>query len=282
MEERLFTDRILPYLASYQTVNIQCLGEPLLAETFFRFARACKKKGCRVCFTTNGILLGKYAGDIVESGIDEVSVSLDGIAAQEAIRGISADTVAGGIRALSAEKRKRNSPWPNIALNVVAMKGSVREIPSVVTLAAELGVPKITVMHAVIHADALRDEGLLADPQEARAEFDAALASARRLNIRLVLPPLQRREYICRQPCGILYINWNGDIRPCCSATYNEPDMLKAGNLRSALLPEAWNGVYMRRLRVSLTRQKRMPRFCETCFMRVCSAETQVKLLSKE
>jgi radical SAM protein with 4Fe4S-binding SPASM domain len=279
MDQMFFMEKIVPFLSLYQTVNVQCLGEPLLAESFFLLVKACKRKGCRVCFTTNGTLLERYAGDIVASGVDEVTVSLDGIAAHEDIRGVSADTIAGGIRALAAAKEKRGSTRPHIAFNVVAMRDTVAELPDLVQLAATLGIRTITVMHAVIHSKELHDQSLFRDSLAAKRYFDEAGERARCMGISIDLPPLERRESICPQPCEMLYINWNGDVRPCCSATFNEPDTLKAGDLDRETLRDVWNNAYMRRLRLVLSRQKDMPGFCRKCFMRVCSADTQMRVL---
>ena len=52
-------------------------GEPLLHPDFFKLVEYLKSRNVSVGFSTNGLLLGKYAQQIIDSGVDMLSVSVD-------------------------------------------------------------------------------------------------------------------------------------------------------------------------------------------------------------
>ena len=93
MDMELFTriiDRLVPYQGKIQMMDFFALGEPLIDPLLFDRIRYAKSKGFRrLAFATNGHLLTpeKQKG-LLESGIDTVIFSLDGITKEthEAIR----------------------------------------------------------------------------------------------------------------------------------------------------------------------------------------------------
>jgi len=54
-------------------------GEPFLHPQLFDIVKYAKKKGLKVCITTNGTLIEEYFDEIVDSQVDILSVSLDGL-----------------------------------------------------------------------------------------------------------------------------------------------------------------------------------------------------------
>ena len=54
-------------------------GEPLLHPQLFNIVKYAKNKGLKVCITTNGTLIDEYFDEIVDSRVDVLSVSLDGL-----------------------------------------------------------------------------------------------------------------------------------------------------------------------------------------------------------
>jgi radical SAM protein with 4Fe4S-binding SPASM domain len=275
----LFREKILPFLDATQTVNLQCLGEPLMGKYFFEMLDSCVEKGCRVTFITNGLGLAKHAERIVSLNVDSMPVSIDGIECLPRIRGITIDEIKKGVREVNAAKKRLGRDTPVISINYVLMKDNVAELPAVVELANELDIKSITVMHIVVHSAELIEQSVFKHRGAAVNYFKEASEKAARLGIGLILPPLEKTTMPCRQPFSMLYINWNGDVRPCCSATINEKDTLKLGNLKTATLAQLWNCREMRALRLSLLWGKDLPKFCRMCAMRVYSLESHTRLL---
>ena len=88
-----FKKHILVHLKPFQTVNLQCFGEPLLSKDFLPILKACKALGCRTTFTMKGVVLRKYADSVVSIGADELTVSIDGVETTGKIRNFSIDKV---------------------------------------------------------------------------------------------------------------------------------------------------------------------------------------------
>ncbi len=279
MSVDLFKNKILPFLNCLQTVNLQCLGEPLLAESFFMMVKACKEKGSRVIFTTNGIMLKRYARQLINSAVDAITISIDGVKSLKKIRGIEIGPVIEGIRGLQDEGGSLGGPIPALNINFVVMRDNLEDLPDVVDLARALKINAITVIHAVIHSKELLEQSIFNHIGIARKYFDLAKDKARESGVAISLPPLEERSRPCVEPFTTLYINWNGDVRPCCIATINEEDTLKLGNLNDSSLPKLWNGPMMRRLRLSLLEGNNLFKFCRNCSLRACSLKTHTRIL---
>lgn len=280
MPEDLFKEKILPFLNFLQTVNLQCLGEPLLAELFFMMVKACKEKHCRVKFTTNGIMLKRYAIDIVNSGVDELTISIDGVKSLKKIRGIDIGLLIGGIQAVQSTAISLGKSCPELNINFVVMRDNLQELPDVVDLAHTLNIKSVTVIHAVIHSRELLEQNIFRHKVIARQYFDIAYAKALKSGVMLSLPPLEEKDNFCLEPFSTLYINWNGDVRPCCIATINERDTLKLGNLKDFSIPQLWNGGRIRQLRLSLLRGSNLFSFCRDCSLRACSLKSHTRILN--
>lgn len=282
MPMELFKEKILPFLDCAHTVNLQCLGEPLLYPHFFEMAQACTQKGCRVIFTTNGVLLKEHARRIAESRIDGLTLSLDAAGGLEAVRGIAIASIAEGLNALARLQRERKSILPRVEINFVALGDFIAQLPEVIEFAARHNVGAVTVIHAVIHSQELISQSLFQDTESARRYFRKAQETADNTGVALRLPPLDGGIRTCRQPFGTLYINANGDVRPCCMSTINEPGALKLGNLHAQSLSGLWNCAQMRLLRRRLLKNAKLPRFCEQCPARAGSLRTHIRILKGE
>ena len=279
MSMELFKGKISPFLNYGQTVILQCFGEPLLGEHFFKMLNECKKRGCEVQFNTNGTLLKKYARKLVELKTDRITVSIDGVESFKRIRGIEIDSIVDGIRELNLIKQQLNSKHPIIHIEFVAMRQNILELPEIVDLAYGLDIEVIKVTHAVIHTRQLIDQSLFMYFDIADKYFKEAHFKAKKLGIELHLPPLKEEVKFCRQPFEMIFINWDGDVRPCCNSTINEENSIKLGNLKNFSIPNLWNNPQMRKLRIALLRIKGLPEFCKMCPMRVYSSESHKRIL---
>jgi radical SAM protein with 4Fe4S-binding SPASM domain len=281
MSIELFKEKIFPFLTSRQVVVLQCFGEPLLGAHFFEMLNECKNKGCEVHFTTNGLLLRKYARKLIESEADLIKVSIDGIKSFKNIRGVEIDSIIEGVQELNALKRQWGKSSPVFAIQFVAMKQNISELPELIELAHKLEIEAIGVVYAVVHSKQLIDQSLFVHTEVANKYFKEARLKARKLGIRISLPLLKETAKFCYQPFEIIFINWNGDVRPCCATTINEENSIKLGNLKYSSLPELWNNLQMRKLRMALLRGKRLHGFCKRCAMRVNSLASHTRILKK-
>jgi len=160
------------------------------------------------------------------------------------------------------------------------MKENVMELSEIIYLARRLGIKRIKIVHLMVHSPELTDQSLFQNIELAQNIFSQTKMLGNKLNIEIFLPPLEEKEYFCYEPFTTIYINWNGDVRPCCACTINEKNSLKLGNLREQSLLELWNCKQMREIRKSLIFGRNLPEFCKSCSQRYLSQENLTRFLS--
>ncbi len=115
-------------------------GEPLLREDIGNLIKKAKEiTGAKVYLITNGLLLKKKAKILIESGIDYISVSLDGVEEiNDKIRGIPGHfkKAIEGIKFL--KKLSREKPLINIGTTL--LKLNLTQIPQLIKICQELKV----------------------------------------------------------------------------------------------------------------------------------------------
>jgi sulfatase maturation enzyme AslB (radical SAM superfamily) len=111
MDPRLFRHalagaRPLEYVLLFQW------GEPLLHPKFPDLAKRARSAGVRTFVTTNGTLLDdRRVGDLLDAGVERVTVSVDGDArTHEAVRGVPLARVEAGLRRLVRARDARRAP----------------------------------------------------------------------------------------------------------------------------------------------------------------------------
>jgi len=125
-------------------------GEPMLRKDLFEFIEYTKKLRMACHMTTNGWYINETtAKKLLGSGIDSISISLDGSKAEihDAIRGVSGsfDRIINAIKILRKFKEELNKNLV-INLNTVISHKNVEDILSVVDLAWEMKVDHIGFM----------------------------------------------------------------------------------------------------------------------------------------
>lgn len=124
-------------------------GEPLMHPQLVELVRQAKTRlpGCNLDMSTNATLLHRFADDLVDAGIDDVYVSIDGPTPEvnNPIRGRrSFERAIAGLKSLQ-EASRRAGRGPNIALNFVVTGMNYEYLPDMVRLAEREGVKELTV-----------------------------------------------------------------------------------------------------------------------------------------
>ncbi len=287
--------RIVDGLPALSTVTLQGLGEPLLAPDLFAMIEHASARGVRMGFNTNATLLHRGAAErLVDAGLAWLCISIDGATAAtyESIRdGASFDRVERNVRDLVAVKRSRAARAGNgsvqqasegrstaettvrhpldardataldLSIVFVAMRRNVAELPDMVRLAAEWGVPKLRVQNLSHSFDDTDPAGAYREIREFSARealfqgpdpiADEAFAEARRvavdLGVALRLParetlasPRDRGAAGCDWPWRSAYVRHDGKVQPCCMLMGD--DRAIQGDLASASFEDLWRG----------------------------------------
>jgi MoaA/NifB/PqqE/SkfB family radical SAM enzyme len=270
-----------------ERVVLHGIGEPLLNAELAAMIRYVKDQhpSAEVLFNSNAILLDEdWQRALMDAGLDEFRVSLDAANADTytRIRGIDAfDMVIENLRRFASLPEAER---PGLSFWLTAMRENLRELPTLVNLAAELGVPEVYVQRLVLF-----DRGLARAEQsvyrQLRAQEEAALseaaerAQAHGLAFRasgLVSPQESLRGRndgrkpwsACFRLWTTTYITANGNVLPCCISPFSTTDYtgLVLGNIFRSPFAQIWNGAkYVKRRAALHTAQPLHP--CELCGM---------------
>ena len=185
-------------------------GEPYINKCFNQMVRYAHDRGIFTFTSTNGhfVRSDEQAQAIVESGLDEIIVSLDGVDQQtyEKYRvGGQIDRVFDGVRRLVKAKEALDSLTPLINLQFIVMKHNERDLAEAEELAKGLQVDKFLVKTAQVYTADDADEFLPEEERFRRYERE------------------QEELVVKGQPargCKVLWyssmVNWDGAVAPCC------------------------------------------------------------------
>jgi MoaA/NifB/PqqE/SkfB family radical SAM enzyme len=279
---------LVDQLPDLEKLTLQGLGEPLLAPDLFRMVEYAAARGIRIGFNTNGTLLTAVRSRrLVEAGLSWLHVSLDGATAAtyERIRdGSSFARVRQNILDLVSVMRDRGGDRPLLSLVFVAMRRNVHELPELVRLSAEWGVPRVWVQnlsHSFSDTDPAGAYREIRDfaAEEALwmgrdAEVDAFFAEAQSVastsGVQLRLPRLERPASAPRAPgepgCGwpftSAYVTHDARVQPCCMVMGADRAVL--GEVGESGFPRIWRGERYRAFRAALLTDQ-PPDVCSGC-----------------
>lgn len=167
-------------------------GEPLLAPATAAIVRRAKARGLVGFLTTNGTRLGAHAALLVETGWDEVHVSIDAADAptHDRLRG-QKGAFRSAVRALCQLRQRRDaarSPVPRLGLHTVLTRENADQLDAILRLAHALGCERVDVDALVAYRPEQRALALTPDQAEALpGRAAAALAVAEQLGLATTL-----------------------------------------------------------------------------------------------
>ena len=285
----LFT-AIVDQLPGLVRAVLHGVGEPMLVRNLPRMIRYLKDRGVYVLFNTNGTLLApRKRRELIDTGLDELRVSLDAAEAKSflAVRGKDMfDRIVRNVGEFIALQREIGATTPRVSLWLTGLKETVAQLPDFVRLAARLGVREVYLQRLVF--DEL-GRGL-ARPQSSlfeatRRDEEAAIAAAQELGRALGVAidasgatepgiSLQRGEgeapwSACRRPWSLMYFTAHGRALPCCIAPFSARDYrtYTLGDATQQSLRDIWNGAPYQDFRAALLSDA-PPAPCRNCGLR--------------
>jgi len=255
--------RIVDQFPVLDRVLLHGIGEPLLNRDLVRMIVHLKKRGARVLFNSNVITLGpRLRRELIESGLDELRVSLDATtpATYARVRGVDAyHKVVANLEGLAAAKREIGVHAPLVSLWFTALKENIEEIAGLVPLAVRVGARGITLQRLVYNGLGLatKEQSLYGQLQEregavirateeaagaAGIEFSASGATTPEISL---TPSHGDRPWsACRRPWTLVYVTVHGNVLPCCIAPWitGHYESIILGNLYRESLEEIWWG----------------------------------------
>lgn|SRR5690554_1035768 len=198
-------DTMSPYLFQVRFHN---LGEPTLNPRLPDMITYAHKKRMYTNFHTNGhFLTKKLVNALIDSGLDEINVALDGLTdavySKYRVNG-SVAKVKDGIINLCKIKRERKSRSPRINLQFLVMSHNEHEILELNTFAAEAGVDWVF----------LKPVNIMIGVDTGNKEYLPSNSKYSRYNMENETIELSKK-YKCTITFSELIVNWDGSISLC-------------------------------------------------------------------
>jgi len=240
-------EAILDQFPTVVKVKLQGMGEPTMNRDYPELVKRARARGLYVQTTTNGTLLGKDRGrQLLDSGIDQINVSIDGATAatHEAIRaGSSFERTLENVRAMV--QRRGSARAPIIEAWCVGQKANAHELPDLVRLVKELGLDRLSVQHDLTDwgKEEFRDR---VEERNLESDLDHWIERARKVAAEVGLSfdlhsgnrfDLDKGER-CPWPWTSTYVTAEGKISPCCFLA--DPDTMSLGDLGERSFEEIW------------------------------------------
>jgi len=132
-------------------------GEPLVYPKIIELLEYLQHKRLYCLINTNGILLEKYARDLVKLGVDKIIVSIDGPEeVHDLNRGKTFKRIIEGIEIIKEMKNKENSHFPLIRINSLITPFNSEYLEETVSLVERLGVDSLTFQHPMFSNEEVR------------------------------------------------------------------------------------------------------------------------------
>jgi MoaA/NifB/PqqE/SkfB family radical SAM enzyme len=264
-----------------QRVLLHGVGEPLLNRELPEIIQYLKKRDVEVIINSNGTLLTPaWQAKLVESGLDQYRCSIDGATDETyaRIRGANLlPKLRQGLGGLVKTKERLKATTPHISIWCVSTRENLQELPDLLRLAADLGVPEVYMQRLVYFARepeeqyGMARDGLSIFGQDQTAE-DRIIAECTELSASLGIQFLASggRDPInslaaarpedfapwqaCMRPWTTAYVTANGNCLPCCISPFATSDYksLILGNLFDRPFAEIWNQTDYQKFRMDL------------------------------
>ena len=289
--------RIVDQVPEVSRVVLHGVGEPMLVRHLPEMIRHLKQPGrgpggagTHVLFNTNGTLLSpKKHREIIDTGLDELRVSLD--AAEAAtflkVRGKDMfDRIVRNVGAFTNLQAALGQARPLVSLWLTGLKETVEQLPEFVRLAGRIGVREVHLQRLVFDEQgfglARADSSLF---ERMRAEEEAVIAEAQAIGRALGVtldasgatePGLSLKRTAddapwatCRRPWSLMYFTAHGRALPCCIAPFSARgyDSYTLGDATQDDLRTIWNSPAYQSFRTDLV-STTPPKPCQGCGLR--------------
>ena len=283
--------KIVDQVPNISRVVLHGVGEPMMVKHLPRMIKYLKDRGAYVLFNTNGTLLtAKKGRELVDTGLDELRVSLDAADAKTfiAVRGKDFfNRILKNVRAFTEMQARENLTTPRVSLWLTGMKETIEQLPDFVKVANQIGVKEVYLQRLVFFDEnaigmARPDQALFEHlSKEEAGHIAAAEAQAATLGITFNAsgasePGTSMKKAtddnpwsLCRRPWSVMYFTANGRALPCCIAPFSQRgyENYTLGDATQSTLRDIWNGAAYQDFREAI--QSGNPaKACQSCGLR--------------
>lgn len=245
------------------------IGEPLINRQLAHMIRYLRERGVTVLFNSNGTLLTPaWQEALALSGLDEYRVSLDSADPEtfHRIRGKPLfHRLVASLKSFVVTKERLGVKTPRISIWCIGIRENIHQVPDLIRLAAEIGVPEVYLQRMTYFVDPAARRGLGQAEQAIfnnYGEYEAAIiaqgerlsrelgvvfcasgATDPRRSLEAARSPEGRPWTACLRPWTTAYVTANGNALPCCISPFatNDYQNLLLGNVWERDFARIWN-----------------------------------------
>ena len=231
-------------------------GEPYLHPQFLQLVQSAASKGIYTVTSTNAhFLTPRKAKETVESGLDRILISIDGVTQEsyESYRiGGKLEKVIEGTKNLVEAKKDLKSSTPHIIIQFLVVKPNEHEIPQILALGEELGVDEVKLKTAQIY-DYQNGSDLIPTIDKYsryRKKADGSYAIKNEMANK------------CWKLWHSCVVTWDGKVVPCC---FDKDAKYTMGNLKEQSLRSIWANSSYENFRKQLVDDRKSIDICTNC-----------------
>lgn len=233
-------------------VDLFIWGEPFLNKEITKMISYAHKKRVRTRISTNlNVVPDGYPESIIESGLDELIVTIAGIKEETHkiyAQGSSFSNLVENIKILVKKKEEMKRKNPEVILRFLVMRHNEHEIPKLRSFAKELKVKfELKLTRAYMGYEVTRSD-------KEKIELYSDWFPKQKKYQRFDLKKCKRRMKF--RSCAFLWthfvVNWDCSVSPCCGVYNQKHDF---GNAKEGVL-KVWNNEKFKRAREMIKKRK--------------------------
>ncbi len=250
-------EKILDEVKSHVSyINYYFQGEPFLHPDFLELIRAAKRRKIYTATSTNAHFIDeKKAVEIVQSGLDRLVISLDGLTQksyeQYRING-SLEKVLTATEAMVEAKKKLRSKTPHLIFQFLAVAPNEQDIPQLFEKAKELEIDEVRIKTAQLYD--FENGNPLMPKNEKYSRYTLGLNGKYRLKNKL------KNE--CWRMWSGSVITWDGKAVPCC---FDKDAQHQLGDMTNSTFQSIWRSEQYVSFRKSVFTNRQEIDICKNC-----------------
>ena len=237
------------------TLNLIGNGDPLLHKDLFKMIEyASNVMKMKVNSSSNGILVGKYINEIIDSPLETFCISLNGHNSEEFSRMTGMDpklfsVICNNTVELAERKKVRQSKL-KIVVSIILDQKNYKHLTDMIYFADSLGVDGIVFFQFLPVPEkgfTAEERCLFSDDLDVLEIFDQVNSLPQKIREKVILPPLLDRQMDNNKYCPVWFryicVDGDGNVGGCCCQLL---DLSVSGNFSDE---NVWNNAYFQQMR---------------------------------
>lgn len=237
-------------------INYYFQGEPFLHPQFLELIRQAKKHNIYTATSTNAHFIDeKKAKEIVESGLDRLIISIDGLT-QETYENYRVhgklEKVIEGTNHLIAAKKQLRSSTPHLIFQFLVVRQNEHEVPEVYKLGKEMGNDEVRIKTAQLYDYKNGNPLMPKNVEYARYKQNSDGTYSLKY----------KTGNHCWRMWSSCVLTWDGKVVPCC---FDKDAQHQLGDLATVSFNQIWRGKQYEGFRQAILSHRNQIDICKNC-----------------